>query len=88
LAQNELFEIGLVSVEFWSVNATELHFSADCDTAYAAHAHAVNHDGCECHNGWDVVGLGYCAYVSHHYNWTHDDASVELFLLQEFLEEV
>jgi hypothetical protein len=46
LSAYQLVKIDFVSIKFWAVDASELHFAADSYSAHAAHSHSVNHYRC------------------------------------------
>lgn len=70
-ALDHLVEIDLMAIEFGAVDADELGLAADGDAATAAHTGAIDHDGIEGDDGFDVVGLGGIGAELHH-EWGSD----------------
>src|SRR5574344_2939389 len=65
-AHHHVVPVHLVAVKIRTVYAYELCLVADCNTAAAAHACAVDHDRVKRHDSVDVVRLGCLACELHH----------------------
>src|SRR5947209_16106472 len=67
----EQIEINEVAVKFGAIDAGEKRLPAYPDTAAAAHASAVNHDGVQRHDCLDAQRLSEIDYGAHHWDGTH-----------------
>ena len=86
-AAHGLVEIHLKAVEFGAVHAGELCLAADGETAAAAHACTIDHDGIHGNDGLDAEGLGGKRDEFHHDQRTDgDDLVVLLAFLDQALE--
>ena len=66
LARMQFPEIHLVAIEVGTVNTSKLDLAVHRDTAGAAHARAIHHDGVERHHGFDAIGAGGVHTSVHH----------------------
>ena len=78
-----------MAVEIRAVNARELGLAADGQTAAAAHAGAVDHDGVHGNDGLDAVGTGGLADELHHdHRADGDDGIVLIARIDQLLEHL
>ena len=86
---DQFVEIDVSAVEVGAVNASELHFAANGNTAATAHTSAVHHQGAQGNDGFHAEGL--CSFIDslHHGHGTQGVDLVILFAsFQDFLELV
>ena len=74
---HSLIEIYQVAVKFGAVYTGKLDLVADHETAGAAHAGAVDHDGVHTDDGLDTQLLGQKTYEFHHDHGADGDNAVE-----------
>ena len=80
-----LVPVHLVAVKLRTVDADEARLAANGETAGAAHARAVHHDGVERHVVGDVVFPCHQRRELHHHWWANGEHLVHLLALYHFL---
>ena len=84
---HSLVKVNLKTVKVGAIDAGELGLAANGQTAAAAHAGAIDHDGVHGNNGLHAEGLGGSNDKLHHDQRTDgDDFIVVLAVLDQFLQ--
>ena len=85
-ALEHLVPVNEGAVELWAIDTNELCLASDCQTASAAHACSVNHNGIERNLARDVMFLSGEVREFHHYWRSNSKHLVDMLLFDEFLD--